>query len=256
MSDFKDTFDKQEKHMFKPEWEKEKTPDQERMISEVLERLPDFVKKFGGNPVSIKSKNIHFLDAEKIKADGEIKENYIQYDYNNQLVSICPTDNESKTIEVLVHELMHFNSFMSVGQEEKHVSKKGYNTRVGFSIIGEKYLLNDLNEAVTQELAMRFIEDYYKNPYMRKAGEFVSRQSEVSRLNEIMDKILMYNSKEFKSKEEVFRIFAESYFSGNLMKIGRLMDKTFGKGTFRHYAETGDYLNNSGPRKRGRKKYK
>lgn len=49
------------------------------------------------------------------------------------------------------------------------------------------------------------------------------------------------NRERFVSPQEVFRVFAEAYFSGKLLPLARLIEKTYGKGAFRFIA---DYENN------------
>lgn len=56
-------------------------------------------------------------------------------------------------------------------------------------------------------------------------------------LNSLMDKIWNKHKDEFKDQEAVFDVFARSYMTGNLLPIGRLIEDTFGKGSFRRIAE-------------------
>ena len=56
-------------------------------------------------------------------------------------------------------------------------------------------------------------------------------------LNSLMDKVWNKHRDEFKDQEEVFQFFAKAYMTGNLLSIGRLVEETFGKGTFRKIAE-------------------
>lgn len=52
-------------------------------------------------------------------------------------------------------------------------------------------------------------------------------------LNTLIDKIYKKNIEEFKDKEEVFDIFSRGMITGNILPIGGLIERTFGKGTFR-----------------------
>ena len=48
------------------------------------------------------------------------------------------------------------------------------------------------------------------------------------------------NPGQFKSEEEIFRIFAEAYFTGSISKIiklSKLIEKMWGKGSFRKLGE-------------------
>jgi len=64
-------------------------------------------------------------------------------------------------------------------------------------------------------------------------------------LNNLLDKLYRQNKKDFKTKEEIFELFAKSMLSGNLLPIGRLIDHTFGKGTFRKIGELDNGLDNN-----------
>jgi hypothetical protein len=55
-------------------------------------------------------------------------------------------------------------------------------------------------------------------------------------LNTLIEKLYSKNTDQFKNKEEVFDIFAKSAFTGKL-NWGKLVNKTFGKGTFKKLAQ-------------------
>lgn len=56
-------------------------------------------------------------------------------------------------------------------------------------------------------------------------------------LNMIINKIFERNPGQFNSQEEIFDIFAKAMMTGNILPIGKLMDKTFGRGTFDKFTE-------------------
>ncbi len=56
-------------------------------------------------------------------------------------------------------------------------------------------------------------------------------------LNKLIDKLLGKNKEELKDREEIFNLFAKGMLNGNILPIGRLIDNTFGKGTFRKIGE-------------------
>lgn len=59
-------------------------------------------------------------------------------------------------------------------------------------------------------------------------------------LNLLIDKLFEENKDKFKDREEVFEIFAKGAMTGNIMGLGRLIEKTFGKGTLRMLGELGN----------------
>jgi len=142
---------------------------------------------------------------------------------------------------------------------------------------GEEVYFNNLNEGLTEELTRKFISSLKEHPLFRKdfeetaetekqykkryphffnsdtycakvvefsnsekvvrVGEF-SQDNQRKVLNILIDKICQKNKdNELKNREKVFDMFARAMFTGNLLPLGRLIDKTFGKGTFRRIGE-------------------
>lgn len=66
-----------------------------------------------------------------------------------------------------------------------------------------------------------------------RAGFYYSVPGEKAKLTELIREIYEKNKSEFKSEEEVFSIFARAAMSGRLLSLARLIEKTFGKGSFR-----------------------
>lgn len=56
-------------------------------------------------------------------------------------------------------------------------------------------------------------------------------------LNSLIDKVWSKHKDIYKDQEEVFDVFAKAYMTGNLLTIGRLIEDTFGEGTFRKIGE-------------------
>ncbi|MCX6720238.1 MAG: hypothetical protein NTW11_00245 [Candidatus Staskawiczbacteria bacterium] len=143
--------------------------------------------------------------------------------------------------------------------------------RNGFSVAVMKdnkpeFYFNDLNEAITEELVARFIDKYLlsdqsvvSSDYFMKVinslghgdaegskfsipdiDKYLMITSFSSRYNEEREKlwrlivdIKAKNSDKFKSPEDFFNIFAREYFTGRLLPVARLIEKTYGKGSFR-----------------------
>lgn len=253
LDQYKRIFDEQEGKMFQPEWEREKTDEENKLIKKVLEKLPSFVERFGGKPVPIKPKNIRFLDNEKIQAAGWAKGTFEHYDWQNQQVTLCPKGGV-KTAEILVHELMHLESFMSLGYKESNGRQEPHLKKIGLGIVEktDQNMHTELNEAITEELTIRFLREYYENPYIGKTvgsrkmgnlkymGGIEARIREVTMLRKMISDIFLKNPDDFKSEEDVFNLFAEGYFTGNLLSIGKIIEKTYGKGSFRRTIMKGE----------------
>jgi hypothetical protein len=56
-------------------------------------------------------------------------------------------------------------------------------------------------------------------------------------LNMLIDKIFERNPDKFKDREEVFEVFAKGMMTGNILPVGRLIERTFGNGTLRRIGE-------------------
>jgi hypothetical protein len=63
-------------------------------------------------------------------------------------------------------------------------------------------------------------------------GGFVYQQ-ERKILNTLIDKIFKRNPEKFREKKEVFEVFAKGIMTGNILPVGKLIEKTFGRGTLR-----------------------
>lgn len=77
-----------------------------------------------------------------------------------------------------------------------------------------------------------------------------ARSQERQILYTLQDKLYEANKDHFPNKEAVFDEFAKAMFTGNIWPVGRMIERTFGKGTFRKIGETTDlaelqqYVNN------------
>jgi hypothetical protein len=60
---------------------------------------------------------------------------------------------------------------------------------------------------------------------------------EVEQFNDIINKIQQKFPEQFSTQEQVFDVFASAYFSGRLLPVARLIEKTFGSGSFRKIGE-------------------
>ena len=49
----------------------------------------------------------------------------------------------------------------------------------------------------------------------------------------IIKEIYMGNRENFESEDDIFNLFAKAVMSGELLPVARLIEKTYGKGSFR-----------------------
>ena len=60
---------------------------------------------------------------------------------------------------------------------------------------------------------------------------------ERQQFNALVDELYVKNKDDFESREQVFDLFANATLTGRLLTVARLIEKTFGKGSFRMIGE-------------------
>lgn len=162
-------------------------------------------------------------------------------------------------------ELLPYRSGISINTFRPETKRK-YGARA----------LNHLNEAITEELVKRLVirvrnEDLFlaetsnTDENIKKYGGekdsggnlilngeeyFVQSdegditgarfiyERERKMLNILIDKIYDRNKDIFSSREDVFNVFIKAYMTGNIIPMGKLIDKTFGRGSFKRIAKS------------------
>ena len=56
-------------------------------------------------------------------------------------------------------------------------------------------------------------------------------------LKKLIHKLFDRNSDDFENEQQLFGLFASSMITGNILTLGKLIDSTFSKGTFRKIGE-------------------
>jgi len=269
---FKELFDTQQQAHF----EANKTLEEERVIEEINQRMNNLVGEYGGQPLQITSDHIHIIDFDKLKPNEKaffekIMKGSAQYISSRQVILMkkgMPIDSFAKHI---LHEVIHFNSFQSYNfNGENKLSSRRHGLRMTKKGGDEEFFLH-YDEAITEELVIRFRERYFKDiPELAegvvKRDEWIKRLKPESehlgedvawvddsekeptfyrnsypeyrkRFNRLLSEILKRNPDHFSYKEEVFKLFAQSYFTGNVLEVARIIESTFGEGSFRKLAE-------------------
>lgn len=67
--------------------------------------------------------------------------------------------------------------------------------------------------------------------------ESYAYEKERKKLNELIDFIYKENKDNFQSREDVFNVFSKACLTGRLLPIARLIEKTYGVGSFRELGE-------------------
>ena len=144
--------------------------------------------------------------------------------------------------------------------------------RTGFRVFGrETDYFRKVNEGIIQELTIRFDQEHF-NAIPALSGDIQLRKEirdgansgpeeissvatekkgnifettitpyaypdERKKLWEIIREISVRNPNEYKSPEDVFRLFARAVLDGRLLEVARVVEKTYRKGSFRKLGE-------------------
>lgn len=176
----------------------------------------------------------------------------------------------------LVHEALHFSSFISFTHnkqgEKPELRRTGFNIIVRNQPTA---FFHEIDEAIITELAMRFDKKlFYDLEFTKKEArardEFIKNTdlpevsdldieavalnkqkdgtekliitgygypSERKKLWGLISGLYEKNKQEFGSKEDIFKLFVKAVMGGQLLPVARLIEKTFGKGSFRKIGE-------------------
>lgn len=149
------------------------------------------------------------------------------------------------------HELVHAKSYQALQATSTRDEKTGQPHivpfRSGLSVVtrdGEKVYFRSLNEAVVATLERRFYDEKVKgNPlFANDQGEpELSRERELETLTEFVDDLWEKNKTSFRDRNEILDLFIEAGVTGKLLKVARLIEKTYGRGSVRKGAEKDVY---------------
>ena len=261
---FKRTLESQEAVSFQTE--RNKSPDELEIIKFLDQETDIIAKEFGGRGMQILDKYIHIIQEDEfnnIRKTKQIHEAIPIADafYREDLQTIIIKDSAVNSfVHNVVHEMLHMKSFQSLRTNLKKEPNRAFNRRIGLSIVPRenlnKFVLNDLTEAITEYLVSTLIHRWAerRNSVPQFLQEKIKNLSKIDfvhtlysptyvneqlSLMEIMDKIIEKKPDEFKNREDALRIFGEAYFTGKLLKLRKLIDDVYGRGSFVGFAEKG-----------------
>ncbi len=217
--------------------ELEKTDKDLKIINFVQESIKNLLKKYGRDVNNTPNNNIHVLknNGTGKYTGGRLYTGAQSATQGSVLVDRQKSD--AKFATILFHELLHNKSFkvLQITEGEK---PKLEPYRSGFAITtrdGEMVYFHDIEEAIIQLLTMRFYAENILNNEMFELNEpfEFSRQKEMKKLEQLIDELWENNRSDFKSREEIEELFINAQINGRLLPVARLIEKTFGKGSFR-----------------------
>lgn len=258
--------------------ERPKTPEEVRIINILLKSVPVFARKYHAQDHPIAPRAIHFMETsdnliESADCDP-VKNKITVYSTANQERPPSPL---ALALQIS-HELMHFYAFKryDVTSDEGKLASR----RDGLAIKGDRnstFGFQRLNEGLTEELNKRY--DYWylsktRSPILEhelskrnnarlfyredigkeESGDiaFIDEQRKllikygypferaVVRL--LVSEIFTKQTSYFKRQEDVFTVFAKAYFSGQILDLVRLVESSFGKGSFHDLYTIGEKL--------------
>jgi len=277
--------------------EKEKSPEMVECINALTRCMHGFLSQYGVGALDIRPDQIHFIDKDKVPPDlarqvGLSEQTLGHFDLGRQWIFIFHDEGQytrQRTVHAITHEMMHFNSFYSnqiniFENSQGDISGEIKTRRAGLEIgSGDSVHFKDLNEAVTEELALRFGHAYFRGlAYIAEDAEknLEKVQGQIDRLQqehdqtEDLDKKWRYasaikkteteaivshghecysaerdvlykmiedmfrsNKDQFKNRDEVFELFVRGMLSGRILPLARIIDKTYGSGSFSKLAD-------------------
>jgi hypothetical protein len=216
-----------------------------RIATEAVEK---FAEQFGRkNFVKLPEGNIHYL-----KEGGVLKytKGRLGIGSHATVLGQVLVDRRSdlQTAITTFHELWHTLASHTVIQVTTKGKLDWY--RAGFNLKtrdAKKEYFNPIDEALVGLMTKKFFDEVLaKDPSFqdeieraKTQGQKVdtTREEEVKMLRYIVESIYERNKDTFGSPEDVVTLFYKGQVTGNIMPIARVVENTFGKGSFREFGK-------------------
>lgn len=259
------------------DFEREKTQEEINAITAIVDKLFGFVQRYGADGIDLDPAHFHFLDRNKFVASGlEPRSFYAgsdQFvgicDFGNFLA------NAQGVVHEGLH-FSSFQTAQIKGQGFLDERRSGFNIKtkkgeIYFKDIDEA-VISELTKKFDKEFfgnipelagyfreRKEFIDHFLQcdDPQKAKLAEDIAYIQRISsapgiaglggfsysnveprqRLNLLIYKIQAESKGKFGSKEEIFDIFSRAVMHGNLLPVAKLVEETFGKGSFRKLGE-------------------
>lgn len=233
---------------FIKKFELEKTPRDIEIIDYVLEQVSAELEQLERNKeIPIEHESIHIL---KEGGTEEYTEGKLINGANSTRLHSILVDRPKSDIEfalIIFHELLHMKSYKALQYIAEEGEKGTLETyRSGFSVRsrdGKESHFDSAEEAVVGYLTRDFYNNHLKESVLfeeefAEAEELgiehnTSRTKEVAMFEKIADDLWEQNQDKFESKDEIVSLFLNAHVNGKLLAVGRLIESTHGKGSFR-----------------------
>lgn len=233
--------------------ELDKTERDIELIKLAEKALDKYLEEYKRNKkIDIPLENIHVLEEGGVSkiSNGRNLMGMHYAEFQDVLIDRSKMDFEFAL--VVFHELLHAKSFNAMQvkrwnpEDKKHVDTY----RTGFSVVsrdGKITYFNAVNEAIAGLFTKRFFDEYIKNDDQFKS-ELDKLNSEgipvsTSREKEVRDGLnyihrLYEKNKDKYTEKEIIDMFINASINGELVGVARLIENTFGEGSFRKLGES------------------
>lgn len=151
------------------------------------------------------------------------------------------------------HELFHLKVYSSLQLTkptgEEKIRPETY--RSGFIVTsrdGNERYFADIEEALTEIMTERFyqekvlVSDLFKEEISQESEIEFTRKKEREKFNKLVDELWNKNKNEFSNREDIVNLFLDGQINGKVLQVGKLIEKTFGAGSFRRLGK-GETIN-------------
>jgi len=217
--------------------------DRDREIIELVANATDrFLEELGRNKkVSVPLDHIHYLKEGGVK---EYTHGRLGVGSHASVLGEILVDrrNDLETAITTFHELWHAKVYTAL---QTTIKGKFKAYREGFSIYsreGDKRWYYYLDEALAGYMTKRFFNEVLeRDESFKKEIQESKKPIDTTRLRELADfsrwvhELWERNRDQFKSKDEIVKLFLDGQVNGRILPIARLVEKTYGKEKFRQF---------------------
>ncbi|MDB4940256.1 MAG: hypothetical protein JWO40_681 [Candidatus Doudnabacteria bacterium] len=221
-----------------------KTERDKEIIDFVQQSLDQYLAIYNREKiVSVPVSKIHIFSENGVKdfTNGNVEKGSAAIKFGSMLVE-RPASDIQFALNVF-HEMVHLKSYSAVQIVNQPEGLEIINYRSGFSVTsreGKNLYFQDLEEGVIGFLVRRFYQEHVQNNTIfseKRAMYNYSRDEEYGKLEALIQDLWEKNQDKFENIKSIWDIFINTQLNGNLLPIGRLIESTYGKGSFRKLGE-------------------
>lgn len=224
--------------------ELEKTNRDKQIINFTQEKLNKYLSEFN-------KENIYDIPHEKIHlvSSGEVY-NLTKKAFEEGVASSrfgsCIIDRKENNINfsiILFHEMYHIKDFTSIKINDNVEIPENY--RSGFTVYTKdgKERFRLINETINDYFCKKFYEEEILNSKLFTEEDINNykfespRKALLEKFENICQDLYEKNTDQFKSKEDIRKLFIDADINGHFLPIAKLIEKTYGEGTFRRISD-------------------